>query len=95
MKISCSIRFLPLKASGKDEIYKLVDEAIAIIVSSGLKYLVGPSETTVEGEFSDLLNLIKQIYNKMTPLCERYVLEVAFDCARDGVTIDEKIAKYR
>ncbi|MCX7813783.1 MAG: thiamine-binding protein [Pseudothermotoga sp.] len=95
MRISCSIRFLPLKTNGKDEIYRLVDEAIAVIAKSGLKYLVGPSETTVEGEFSDLLDLIKRIYNEMTPLCERYVLEVAFDCARDGVTIDEKIAKYR
>lgn len=95
MKIACSIRFLPLKSSGKEEIYKLVDEAIAVITNSGLKCLVGPSETTVEGEFSDLLNLIDQIYKKMTPLCERYILEVAFDCARDGVTIDEKIEKYR
>jgi uncharacterized protein YqgV (UPF0045/DUF77 family) len=57
--------------------------------------LVGPSETTVEGEFPQLLELIQQIYKKITPLCDRYVLEVAFDCARDGVSIDEKTAKYR
>lgn len=95
MKIACSIRFLPLKAESKEEIYRLVDEAIAVIANSGLKYLVGPSETTVEGEFSQLLELVGKIHQKMTPLCDRYVLEVAFDCARDGVSIDEKIAKYR
>ncbi len=93
--ITCSIRFLPLKAQSKDEIYRLVDEAIDVIASSGLKYLVGPSETTVEGEFSQLLKLIEEIHRKMTPLCERYVLEVVFDCARNGVSIDEKIQKYR
>jgi uncharacterized protein YqgV (UPF0045/DUF77 family) len=95
MKITCSIRLLPLKAEGKDEIYRLVDEAISVIANSGLKYLVGPSETTVEGEFPQLLELIQQIYKKITPLCDRYVLEVAFDCAKDGVSIDEKTAKYR
>ncbi|MBC7117035.1 MAG: thiamine-binding protein [Pseudothermotoga sp.] len=95
MKITCSIRLLPLKVEGKDQIYGLVDEAIGVIASSGLKYLVGPSETTVEGEFSQLLELIQEIYKKMTPLCDRYVLEVVFDCAKDGVNIDEKIAKYR
>uniref|UniRef100_A0A832I792 Thiamine-binding protein n=1 Tax=Pseudothermotoga hypogea TaxID=57487 RepID=A0A832I792_9THEM len=95
MKITCSIRLLPLKVESKDQIYGLVDEAIGVIANSGLKYLVGPSETTVEGEFSQLLKLIEEIYKKITPLCDRYVLEVAFDCAKSGVNIDEKIAKYR
>ncbi|AEH51681.1 thiamine-binding protein [Pseudothermotoga thermarum] len=94
-KITCSIKFLPLVASDTATVYALVDEAINIIKNSGLKYLVGPSETTVEGEFEEIVELIKKIGLEMQDDCERFVLQASFDMKREGVTIDEKIRNYR
>ncbi len=93
-KITCSIKFLPLVASGTT-VHALVDKAIEIIKNSGFRYLVGPSETTVEGEFEEIVELLKKIGIQMKEHCPRFVLQSSFDVARDGVTIDEKIKHYR
>lgn len=94
-KVTCSIRFLPLLAKDASRGYKLVDTAIEVIRESGLKYLVGPSETTVEGEFDEILELVRRLAGEMENHVERFILDVSFDYARSGVSIDEKTALYR
>lgn len=94
-KVTCSIKFLPLVVSDTASVYALVDEAIRIIKESGLKHLVGPSETTVEGEFEEIVELIKKIGIEMRDDCERFILQASFDMKKEGVTIDEKIKHYR
>ncbi len=58
MKGSVAIQVLPF--TEVDDITDKVDKVIYYIESTGLSYEVGPFETTVEGEFDQLMDLIKE-----------------------------------
>ena len=55
---SIAIQVLP-KAEG-EEVIRIVDEVIAYIKSTGLNTFVGPFETTVEGDYDTLMEVVKQ-----------------------------------
>lgn len=76
--------------------YAVVDQVIAHIAATGLKYVVGPMETTIEGELDQLLEIVSEAQNICVREGAARVLSVVkIDYKPDGVTIDEKIAKYR
>ena len=54
MKASVAIQVLP-EAENDEELIRIVDEVIAYIKSTGLHCVVGPFETTIEGESYDQL----------------------------------------
>ncbi len=79
-----------------ERVYPVVDKVIAMIAASGIKYEVGPMETTMEGELSELLELVK----KAQEICvqegaTRVISMVKIDYSPEGVTIEEKVGKYR
>jgi len=89
-----SLQILPVVE--EDHLYALVDKVIQLIRDSGLKYVVGPMETTIEGDIDTLLGLVK----KSLQVCKeagapRAVAVVKIDYKPAGVTIDEKISQYR
>ncbi len=55
--VNLAIQFLPLRYP-KDKAYKIVDAAIAVVQNSGLKFVVGPFETTVEGPYEAVFSLL-------------------------------------
>lgn len=59
-QINLAIQVLPLGIP-KDQAYQIVDEAIKCIHDSGLKYLVCPFETVIEGEYNKVMNLVDAI----------------------------------
>lgn len=93
-EINVSLQVLP---SVPDErIYDVVDKVIAYIESTGVKYEVGPMETTMEGELDQLLEIVK----KAQEICvkegaSRVLSVVKIDYKPEGVTMNEKIGKYR
>ncbi len=92
--INLSLQVLPVVPDA--DIYKVVDKVIEHIKSTGVKYEVGPMETTMEGELDELFGIVK----KAQEICveegaERVVSIVKIDYKPEGVTIDEKIYKYR
>jgi len=89
-----SLQILPIVP--EKELYNVVDQVIAEIKKSGLKYLVGPMETTIEGDLDELLDLVKRA-QQICVACNvsRVVSVIKIDYKPDGVTMDEKIAKYR
>lgn len=89
-----SLQVLPVVEENR--IYEIVDEVIKLIKSHRVKYEVGPMETTMEGELELLLKIVSQAQE----LCvrkgaSRVVSVVKIDYKPEGVTIDEKIEKYR
>ncbi len=93
-KITLGLQVLPYVR--EEELYQVVDKVIAYIDSCGVKYEVGPMETTMEGELDDLLLIVK----KAQEICleegaSRVVSLVKIDYKKTGVTIDEKVAKYK
>ncbi|HSN58412.1 MAG TPA: MTH1187 family thiamine-binding protein [Clostridiaceae bacterium] len=92
--INLSLQVLPVVPDAA--IYAVVDKVIEHIKSTGVKYEVGPMETTMEGELDQLLDIVK----KAQEICveegaERVVSVIKIDYKPEGVTIDEKIHKYR
>lgn len=80
----------------EDKIYPVVDKVIEMIAKSGVKYQVGPMETTMEGELDTLLEIVKKAQNICIEQGASRVLSVVkIDYKGEGVTMDEKIHKYR
>jgi len=92
--INLSLQVLPVVPDC--EIYGIVDKVIEMIAATGLKFVVGPFETSIEGELDELLEIVKKAQTICTALgAERVVSIVKIDYKEEGVTIDEKVSKYR
>ncbi|PRR73369.1 thiamine-binding protein [Clostridium thermopalmarium] len=92
--VNVSIQVLPVV--DEERIYPVVDKVIEYIDSCGVKYEVGPMETTMEGELDTLLEIVK----KAQDICieegaARVISVVKIDYKKEGVTMDEKTYKYR
>jgi len=55
---SLAIQVLPQSAMG-NEVLRIVDKVIAYIKSTGLKSVVGPFETVIEGDFDRLMDIAR------------------------------------
>jgi uncharacterized protein (TIGR00106 family) len=92
-KVNIAVQLLPL---GTDEAYAKVDEAIALIEKSGIKYRVCPFETVLEGDYDEIMQLVKDIQLKCLEngvsdtICN---LKIQMRRGAD-VTIDDKMEKY-
>lgn len=98
MSASIAIQVLP-QAENDKELCRMVDEVIAYIAGTGLKYEVGPFETTIEGENYDQLMEIAKECQKVAvragaPKVSAYI-KVNYCPEGDILTIDQKIGKYR
>lgn len=92
--INVSLQILPRVPDEK--IYEVVDKVIAYIDSTSVKYEVGPMETTMEGELDKLLEIVKNAQEICVKEGASRVLSVVkIDYKPEGVTMDEKIGKYR
>lgn len=58
MNASIAIQVLP-KAATNEETISAVDEVIGYIKSFGLHTVVGPFETTVEGDYDTLMEIVQ------------------------------------
>jgi len=59
-KIECSVAIQVLPQVQDSLVIEIVDKVIAYIQSLGLTMTVGPFETTVEGDFDTLMDMIKE-----------------------------------
>lgn len=93
-KVNLSLQVLPVVPDS--EIYYVVDQVIDMISQTELEYVVGPFETSIEGELDELLDIVKKAQTICTDLgAERVVSIVKIDYKKEGVTIEEKVSKYR
>ena len=58
MSASIAIQVLP-KVETDAEVVRIVDDVIAYIQSTGLNYQVGAFETTIEGDYDTLMEIVK------------------------------------
>ena len=90
--INLAIQVLPLV----EDVYPVVDRAIEVIASSGIKYEVGPMETVMEGELDALLATAKAAHLACFEAgAEKVVTILKIGDDISGTTIDEKVSKYR
>ncbi|MCL2213949.1 MAG: thiamine-binding protein [Treponema sp.] len=93
---SIAIQTLPQFVSG-DDVLRIVDKVIDYIKSTGLKTVVGPFETVIEGEFDKLMDIAKECQM----ICIREgaaslltYIKIAYNPNGGTWSIDEKTAKH-
>ena len=95
-QITISFQVLPAGLPDKASTYAAVDAAIAVVAASGLPYVVGAMETTIEGEYEPIMAVIKQALDAVIAAgAGRAFVNVKIDYDPRGSTIDEKLEKYR
>ena len=96
VEASVAIQVLP-KVSDTKEVIRIVDKVIEYISSTGFKYMVGPFETTIEGDYDSLMDIVKQCnkicINEGAGSVSTYVK--IFYSPEGVLTIGEKTDKYR
>ncbi|MDD4088637.1 MAG: thiamine-binding protein [Tissierellia bacterium] len=96
MEANIAIQVLP-HVSDNEEVLRIVDEVIDYIKSTGLNYYVGPSETSVEGDYNQLMEIVKNCQlvalKAGAPKVSAYV---KISLAPEGgvFTIEEKVTKH-
>ncbi len=92
--INLAVQILP--KSNTTDAYSIIDKAIGVIKRSGLKNKVCPFETVIEGEYDDIMQLLK----KMQKTCfdsgaEELLINIKIQIRKDAnVSIEEKTGKY-
>lgn len=91
-----SIQCLP-GVVGKENVFPIVDKVIEYIASTGVNYVVGPLETTMEGDLDELIEIVKRAQKICIEQGAPSVMSfVKISYAEEGAsTIEEKIYKYR
>lgn len=92
--VNVSLQVLPVVEEKR--LYPVVDKVIEYIKSTGVKHIVGPMETTMEGDLDTLMDIVK----KAQEICinegsARVASVVKIDYKAEGVTMDEKVGKYK
>lgn len=79
---------------GKGEsVGEYVARSLEIIDASGLPYRLNPMGTVMEGEWDDVMNVIRQCLERMSADCDRVTCSIKIDWRR-GATgrLDAKMA---
>ncbi len=98
MTASVAIQVLP-KTDSDEELIRIVDEVIAYIASTGLRYEAGAYETTIEGtDYDQLMDIVKECQHVAiragAPKVSAYI-KVEYEPEGEILTIDRKLSKYQ
>ena len=90
--VNVAIQVLPLS----ENLFQVVDHAIEVIDSSGVKYEVGPMETVMEGPLDQLLEIAKSAHLACFEAgAEKVMTIIKIGDQTCGTSMEEKIGKYR
>ncbi len=94
-KVNLALQVLPLVESEK--VFGIVDEAIECIKSSGVKYLVTPFETVMEGELEKLLDIVKKVRDVCHQVgSNELIINIKIHSKKnEAVLIEQKMANYQ
>ncbi len=96
MNASVAIQVLP-KVTNDEEVIRIVDAVIAYIQSTGLNYFVGPCETSIEGDYDELMEVIKNCQKAAVSAGAKSVsayVKINYRPEGDVLTIEEKVTKH-
>ncbi|MCR5667246.1 MAG: thiamine-binding protein [Eubacterium sp.] len=96
MNASVAIQVLP-ETPNEEELIRVVDEVIAYIKSTGLNCSVGPFETTIEGDYDELMDIVKECQKIAVKAGAPYVasyVKIAYRPEGEVLSIEKKITKH-
>jgi len=95
MKNTVNIALQILPTSKIIHPYLLVDKAIEVIASSGLRYKVTPFETVMEGNYEEIMAVVKLAQEACyTAGAESLMTFIKIQSSTNDVSIDDKMEKY-
>lgn len=90
-----SIQVIP-KTPGNEDSIPYVDRAIEVIQQSGVKHEVHSLETTMEGELSQLLDIVKNMHQALVEAGSPSVIsQIKIAHNPNGISMDKLTEKYR
>ena len=96
MNASVAIQVLP-KVDTDEEVIRIVDEVIDYIKSTGLSYYVGPCETSIEGDYDELMDIIKECQKVAVKAGAESVsayVKITYRPEGEVLTIEKKVTKH-
>ena len=96
MNASVAIQVLP-KVNSDEEVIRIVDEVIAYIKSTGLNYFVGPCETSIEGDYDELMDIVKECQKIAVRAGAKSVsayVKINYRPEGDVLTIEKKVTQH-
>ena len=96
MNASVAIQVLP-KVNSDEEVIRIVDKVIAYIKSTGLNYFVGPCETSIEGDYDELMDIVKECQKIAVRAGAKSVsayVKINYRPEGDVLTIEKKVTKH-
>lgn len=96
MNASVAIQVLP-KVDTDEEVIRIVDEVIDYIRSTGMTYYVGPCETSVEGDYDRLMDMIKECQKVAVRAGAESVsayVKINYRPEGEVLTIEKKVTKH-
>ena len=92
--VNASLQILPIVRDRHP--YLWVDEAIAVIQSSGIKYEVGPFATVLEGTYEEVVAVIHQVNKYLQQKgCAEWIASIQIQIRSAGdITAGEKTEKF-
>lgn len=92
-EVNAAIQLLPL--STETDLLPFIDAAIATIQQSGLKFIVSPFETVVEGNAQQVYELIEKIRTQTLQAgCNELIINIKLHAANKPVFISDKLKNY-
>lgn len=90
-----SIQIIPKTPNGEDVI-PYVDAAIAVIEEAGVPYQVSPLETTMEGNLTELLEIVQKMNERMVEKGSASIIsQVKIFYKPEGASMEKLTEKYR
>ena len=92
--INASIQIVPIVLDKHP--YEWVDDAIAIIQQSGIKYEVGPFATVLEGKYDEVMKVINDVNEYLYQKgCAEWIANLQIQIRSNGdITSLEKTEKF-
>ncbi|MFC2125676.1 MTH1187 family thiamine-binding protein [Bacteroidota bacterium] len=92
--INLAIQVLP-RSESRDA-YVIIDHVIDVIKSSGVKHVVCPFETVMEGTYDQLIHVVKKVHDQcFREGAKEVLINIKIQSNRDSnVFIEDKISKY-
>ncbi len=93
--VNASLQILPVVQDRHP--YEWVDEAIAVIQQSGIKYEVGPFATVIEGSYAEVMKVINDVNEWLySQHCNEWICNAQIQLRSGGnITGDEKTGKFK
>ncbi len=95
-RINLALQIVP-SALPKETAYSIVDEAIRVIAASGLKYVVCPFETVMEGPYEEVMKTVEAAQEAAFRAgAEDLLVYIKIQRSKNNdVAIEDKTRKYQ